>query len=772
MVFFIPMLVMLSSLPALSQQNTGITGLSKLRFSAGLLPVPQHVLLADDIFVLNDNWSIAASANISSADPAVVSLNEQLKERFGIRMQRTIAGTLNSIQLTVKPGSVKIGQSIDTNRAELERQAYRLKLEKGHIRITANASAGLFYAVQTLVQLLQSEKGKIYFASGEITDWPVMNLRMIYWDDAHHLERLDAMKRAIRQASFYKINAFALKLEGHFKFKSAKEIVEPYAYSARDYQELTSYANAHYVQLVPYIDAPAHISFILKHPVYQKLRAFQNSNYELNVSDPKGDEVILGMFEDLISANKGGKYILFSTDEAYYVGKSKSEKMLAKQMGGNGKLLAAYITRIANKLHAKGRKIIIWAEYPLTVDDISSLPSYIINGVYNEKWASKIKENGMRQLIYTSIQGVEPLFPNYHKLPSPPLTTPSKTVAITDDEAQQGDLLNGRVGELLKDVHNAVAARNADLMGVVVAGWGDAGLNPETFWLGYACGGAAAWNNTETGPDELSNRFYNSFYGSAHIRMDRVYQLLSTQAGFWDKSWDWQPSKLRSPIFGNSYGIFDTARLAKDQTLPLLPVPSKVDLTLTSDWKKLNQERLQAARKYLHENDELMKLLHQNMLQVNYQHYNLQVLYSIAKLCRQNLDMLLDLEKIYNQLSLASDLAPNHPTAAVSMLDVALNFVKEIRDDRNGVLQLVSTTWLQDWYPRVAEANGRKFVDQVDDVKDHQPVRTVDMSYLIYRQLHFPLGHWAENMLQARNDFAAKNGLPQLKEQLDWKTIY
>ncbi len=749
-----------------SQDKVDDLGSNKLRPGAGLLPVPQKVSFTNTRYMLNDSWSVAPASNLSKNDPALLSLSTELKERFGLRLKSAGRAT-HSIQLSIKPGSVTIGQTTDTNHTALKQQAYNLKLEAGRISITANEAAGLFYGVQTLLQLLQSENGKTFFVGGEIIDWPDMDLRMIYWDDAHHLERLDAMKRAIKQASYYKINAFTIKLEGHFQFKSAAPIVEPYAYTAAELQELTDYARAHYVELVPWIDGPAHISFILKHPEYKDLRAFPNSNYEFNVLNPKADELLLGMFDELIQANKGGKYLLFSTDEAYYVGKSEAERKRAEALGGNGKLLAEYITRISNRLHLKGRKVIIWAEYPLTISDINSLPSHIIDGVYNDKWAPEIKEHGMRQLIYTSIQGVEPFFPNYHKVPSKKPVT-NVPVALTDDEEQQGDLPNGRVAEVLKDITSSVAAANADFMGVVVAGWGDAGLNPETFWLGYAAGAAPGWNNKSMTAEDLTSRFYNSFYGSKTVNMDRVYQLLSTQADFWDKSWDWEVSKLRTPIFGNSYRIFDTAKPVKDQTLPLLPVPSQTNLSLSNDWNSNNKDRLLSVQKYMKENNELMKLLNENLLNVEYQHYNLQVLRSVAELCRQNLHMLLDLERINNFLSLSSSLASTNPKVAVSLVDQALEQVKKIRGERNDILQAVTTVWYQDWYPRVAEANGRKFLDQVDDVKDHQPVRTVDMSYLIYRQLNYPLGKWAEDVSNSRNQFAKDHNLPLRTEIIDW----
>ena len=751
---------------ALISTHVHSQNVAQLNTGSGLLPVPQKLWLSDTRYLLDGSWSINTAGAILKTDPAITSLSSALKERFGLTLNPSTNGGTGSIQLIIKPGSVKIGETTDSNRTSLRKQAYRLKLESRRITISANHNQGLFYGIQTLIQLLKEDKGKIFFAGGVIEDWPNLDLRMIYWDDAHHLERLDAMKRAIRQASYYKINAFSLKLEGHFEFSAAKPIIEPYAYTPKEFQELTEYAKAHYVELVPYLDAPAHLSFILKHPEYASLRSFPNSNYELSVTNPKADALIMGMANNLIDANKGGKYFLLSTDEAYYVGKAASEKKRAEELGSNGKLFAEYITRISNQLHKNGRKVIIWAEYPLTALDINSIPSHIINGVYNNKWAPVFNEHGMRQLIYTAVQGEEPLFPNYYKFPEK--KDSQSNLALSDDKQQQSDIAEGSINDVLKEVTSAIAAGNSNFMGVIVAAWGDAGLNPETFWLGYAAGAATGWNNKQQTSQDLMTRFFTSFYGHNAIDMGKVYQLLISQSQFWENSWEWEASKNRTPLFGNSDTIYATPMPAKDQKLAPLPVPSAGNLSVNVNWGENNKEKLILVEKYLEENDELMNLLQQNMLKADYQHYNLQVLFTVAQLCRQNLNMLLDLKRINEFLILSSDIASIHPLLAISLLDQALDQVKRIRNDRNQVLDAVNTVWYQDWYPRVAEANGRKYLDQVDDVKDHPPARTVDMSYLIYRELKYPLGQWAEEVRKVRNQFARDNNLPIREEIINW----
>ncbi len=56
-------------------------------------------------------------------------------------------------------------------------------------------------------------------------------------------------------------------------------------------------------------------------------------------------------------------------------------------------------------------------------------------------------------------------------------------------------------------------------------------------------------------------------------------------------------------------------------------------------------------------------------------------------------------------------------------------------DMKARVAKDATATWYQSWFPRVAQANGRSYLHQLDDVKDHQAARIVDWSYLVYREL-------------------------------------
>lgn len=735
-----------------------------------VIPVPQAVQLRGGDLEFGNGWRLQLGQGVKAGDTAVVSLEEGLKSRDGITLETRGSG--KAIELAVQSGSVAIGPATDRNSQALEAQAYKLDIAADGIRITANAMTGLFYGVETLVQLVKRREGMRWLPEAEITDWPDLEQRNIYWDDNHHLERIEVLKQALRQAAFYKINGFVIKLNGHFEYASAPALVEPYALSPTELQELTNYGLKYHVQLIPYLDGPAHIAFILKHPEYAKLREFPDSNYELCATNPDSYKLLDGMYQDLLNANKGVKYFYLSTDEPYFVGMADNDQCHSKkrtyELGSRGKLLAEFVTKTADYLHERGRDVVFWGEFPLVPSDIPSLPSYLINGeLYGREFDEAFKARGIKQMIFTSTVGwKELLFPSYYVRPSSEMLPGPADGAF---EPVPPGL--GVIPEMFNLISHTPEREYADLMGAVVAGWGDEGLNTETMWLGYVTGTAPAWHPGAEGPRELIASFYKLFYGEGTDNMGRLYQLMSEEAQFYKDSWNVVASSARKGFWGDyAPVIYKPRRPAEDQTLPLPPAPTDELLNRDHGWEEENARRLQLASSFFSQSDTLMDLLNQNLQSVQFNRYNLQVYISIARLYRQNLEMLMDLQHIDTLLNSAQKAAAQAQTEeAVSDVDQALDLVQEIRAQRNSAYTSAVQTWEQGAYPRVEEANGRTYLNEVDDVKDHLPVRTANLSYLIYRELLLPFGDWYDRVEVARNRYAKNYGLPTRNDRLEWK---
>ena len=714
------------------------------------LPAPRQVTLGESDFAISSDWTLVIGRAVPAGDAAVDTLREELSARFGIALARAGA---KAIHLEIAPGSVANGE-----------EAYEIDLAHDAITIKANAPPGLFYGVATLIQLPRESHGALWLPEGTIVDWPDLQNRHIYWDDAHHLEKLPELKRVLRQAALFKINGFALKLEGHFQYSGVgSAVVEPYALTPAEYQELTGYGLRYHIELIPYLDAPAHIAFILKHPEYAKLREFPDSNYEFCSTNPESYKLLFGMFDDLLGANKGVKHFYLSTDEPYYIGMADNaqcdEAKRARELGSVGKLLAEFVAKAGGYLHDHGRTVFFWGEYPMKVDDLKLLPPFVVNGeVYGPEFDPVYKSLGIRQMIYTSSEGEEQLFPDYFILP------PSRRV----HPAYTG---TPRVPDSIDKISFDSSRQQSDLIGEVNAGWADMGLHPETFWMGYLTSAAAGWNPGSMEAQESMSAFYKLFYGPRVAEMDRVYRLMSEQAQNWYDSWETVRSSARKPIWGNSDRIYTPGMLVHDQTLPLPTAPGD-DLSYDSAWRQDNARRLDLAAQALRDNDELLELLYSNLALADRNRANLEVFVSIAKLCRQNLEMLTQIGRM--EAALHSAVGPAHssnPKEALASVDQALGLAARIKFERNGVLRDTAAVWYQGWQPRAAEANGRKFLHELDDVKDHLPDRTVDMSYLVYRQLLLPLGDWVKQIEDARNHFAAANGLAERHGHFDWSDI-
>ncbi len=730
-----------------------------------VIPEPQKVSLEDHDFTFGQSWQLKLDKSVTANDVAVETLREDLASRFNVKLGAR-GGSGGILSLRIKPGSVSVGTALDRDQGQLADQAYRLTLHRGTITITANAPTGLFYGVETLIQLLRPGMGTLWLPEGSIEDWPDLKIRHIYWENNHQLERIDDLKRDLRQAAFYKINGFVIKFHGHFQYKSAPAVVEPYALSPSELQKLTNYGLHYHIQLIPYLDGPAHIAFILKHPEYAKLREFPDNNYEICATNPASYKLLEGMYQDLLDANKGVKYFYLSTDEPYYLGLAHNsqcnETDLAKQLGSVGKVFAYFVDKTGGYLHDRRRTVIFWGEYPLKPADIPSLPHYLINGeVYGPAFDKAFHQRGIRQMIYTSTEGEENLFPDYFILPQ------SERLHGKSSDEYQDNPTSPRVDDIIKTISFDPARVNTSVIGEVDAGWTPSGVNAETMWLGYVASSAVGWHPGSPSAQELASTFYSLFYGVKAVGMDHIYRLMSEQAQSWTDSWDAAPSKSRKPLWGNSYEIYKTPHRAHDQTLPLPPAPSS-ELRYVSTWSNENARRITLASHAKQANDILLGLLHENIQRSQFNRYNLEVFLMIADLCRQNLTMIAGIHDMDVNLVSASQLKSENPQKAIHEVDSALDIATSIWQQRNKVLKDAIATWYKSWFPRVSDANGRHFLHEQDDSKDYLTDRTVGMSYLVYREKILPFGTWVNSILAARNQFAAAHHLPTRDYRLAW----
>ncbi len=135
-----------------------------------VIPQPQKVTLNGKDFEVAASWRLELGPGVKADDIAVVSLKEELAERFHVALSEAKGKGGASLKLAIDPHAVEVGEATDRDKSALAEQAYRIKLTSAEITITGNSPTGLFYGVQTLVQLVKPQGGELWLPEGEIID--------------------------------------------------------------------------------------------------------------------------------------------------------------------------------------------------------------------------------------------------------------------------------------------------------------------------------------------------------------------------------------------------------------------------------------------------------------------------------------------------------------------------------------------------------------------------------------------------------------------------
>lgn len=665
-----------------------------------LIPAPQKVELSGKDIIIDNSWTV--ETQLGAEDSALKRLNSGAKELFGLEFS---GKSKNKIILEINPGIID-GKIAD----ELATQGYRLEIHSGSIKITGNAEAGLFYGVQSFLQLLRPDRTSCYsLPEGVITDWPDLELRFIHWDTKHHQDRIETLKRYLDQAAFFKVNAVGFEIEDKYEYPSHPIIGAPGAFTKTEMQELTAYALERFIQLVPVVQAPSHMAYVLKHKEFAHLKADSSSNYHICMCDEEAMQLIFDMYQDMIDATPGVDYFFVSTDEVYYAGICDKCKLEYNDVN-RSQAWVNYVNRVHEWMTKRNRKMLAWVEYPLLAEDITKLPAGLIDAIMvtarSKEWINNENKAGIKQLAYSSMQGAEFLFPNYFP----------------------GVHLKGRLSEASENVAS-VEEKGAKPMGTFAAAWDDAGLHNEMFWLGWVTVTQYGWTSHKPTVEQSIADFMDVFYGKGSSFMVDVYKALAEGARFYENVWDSKISIERGPSYGNSKGKgIGTERYDLSLDMPVLP--SVTDLNRTSDFKSKYASKIEKASQLFQQNEQLISQLMFATTQVSRNRYNLEVMLSLAYLERFTINTIINLAKVEDYLAKASQIS-NDPSNSVKQLVEAYQLTEQILKEQDAMWNQFTATWGKSQFEKCRSVNGKDFVHIMDDVKDHFADRRLGLEYII-----------------------------------------
>ena len=162
-----------------------------------IIPKPVSVETRDGTFIINN------STVISTPDetPELNDLAELLAGSIDLILDHKaeiLSGPIlnNSIDLTLDP-------SLNN------KEGYSLTISNNHINISGRSGAGLFYGIQSLLQLFPLEKTDlISIPCAMIVDYPRFEWRGVHLDVCRHFFPVEFVKKYIDILAAYKINTF------------------------------------------------------------------------------------------------------------------------------------------------------------------------------------------------------------------------------------------------------------------------------------------------------------------------------------------------------------------------------------------------------------------------------------------------------------------------------------------------------------------------------------------------------------------------------------
>jgi hexosaminidase len=364
-----------------------ITSVNCFSQTLNIIPAPASAQLKAGTFSITSSTKIIieGSGTQKSAD----FFNSYLKEFYGFKLpvSKSASSQKNVIILNFdKIGDTALG-------------AYNMVVDNDKVYIGGDNEQGVFYGIQTLIQLLPVEKSSLLSVQQcSINDAPRFAYRGLHLDCGRHFFSVDFVKQYIDFIALHKMNTFHWHLtedQGwRIEIKRYPKLTQTGAcragtatghnkgndsvkycgyYTQAQIKEVVKYAADRYVTIIPEIEMPGHaLAALASYPylgctkgpykVGEKWGVFKDVYCAGNDSTYAFVENVL----DEVMALFPSKYIHIGGDECPKDAWKKcpvcQKKIKDEGLKDENALQSYFIQRIEKYLNGKGRAIIGWDE--------------------------------------------------------------------------------------------------------------------------------------------------------------------------------------------------------------------------------------------------------------------------------------------------------------------------------------------------------------------------------------------------------------------------
>lgn len=437
-----------------------------------LLPEPAELTYGDG-WVSTSELCAAAMPNAAPEDRfALETLSRGLGSLAVCRGGRHAAVTLQrtgAIDALPVPGETPGPDS---------REAYTLTVSRDGVKITARSSAGEYYGVQTLLQMVEHDAaGAARIPFAVIHDWPALAYRGTLMDAGSEgpMLTLDEVKRQIDFLAKWKDNQYFFYSEGNIEMRGYPLLNPNARFTQQQIREIVAYARERHVDVVPAVEMYGHLHDLFRIEKYSALADFPHGG-EFNPDSAEARAVIADWTKQLAELFPS-KFVDVGFDETWSLQKN------AEHAGANStpvQLFIQQLSYVTGLFQSQGKTVMAYADIMVKFPGIvQRLPKGLIALPW---WYDPIDEAQYRHWL-------GPLVDEH----VPHIVTTG--VTSWDQIAPDFTLSLANIDTFL------VAGQRSGSIGMLNTLWTDSGQNLLALaWPGMAYGAAAAWQKQPMHP--------------------------------------------------------------------------------------------------------------------------------------------------------------------------------------------------------------------------------------------------------------------------------
>ncbi len=382
--------------------------------------------------------------------------------------------------------------------AGVERDRHQIDITRTQLRVEAGGSAGLRYAVETLVQLIGAGQRLPRLT---IDDEPDFATRGIMIDVSRcKVPKPQTLHQLVDLCVALKLNTLMLYTEHTFRFRRHPEIgADASPLDAETMRELDRYAAQNFVDLVPCLQSLGHMDHILELPAYREL-AESELGWTIDPTNPRALELLADLYDEYLPNFRSG-FFNANCDEPWDLGQGRS-KARSDELGPGG-LYLEHIGRLRKLAAAHDKRLMIWGDvvhaHPERIPEIPDdliLLDWWYEAKFDYERVEIFRDHGLNFMVCPGTSSWNSLFPRIEN-----------------------------------SIHNiarwADAGRRYGALGMINTDWGDFGhynLQGNSFFA-FAWGAQQSWSG-EMAPRSFDRAFSLRVFGDASGEAARLYREL------------------------------------------------------------------------------------------------------------------------------------------------------------------------------------------------------------------------------------------------------